>query len=94
MHWTLLILLTPMFVLILVAGAVAIVALLQANDDDVPVIWTECARLLSALGLRVPRPGNVPPGEPTPLTEQFDGSLPAAPEEPTSPPAAPEDSQP
>ena len=54
MSWTLLILLSPLFVLILVFGVVVIVALTQARDEDVPAVWSNCVHVFSALARHVP----------------------------------------
>ncbi|MFC0436484.1 hypothetical protein [Kutzneria buriramensis] len=52
---TLLVYLSPLLILIVVFGLVVIVALCQANPEDVPAVLTEATKVFRRLADRVPR---------------------------------------
>src|SRR4051794_26050963 len=57
--WTLLLLLSPFFLLVLVFGLIVVVALVHARPEDIPTVLRHCTSVFSQLVTRLPevRPG-------------------------------------
>jgi hypothetical protein len=67
--WNLLLLLSPFFLFVLVFGVVVVVALTQAQEEDVPVVWRDCINVFCRLVHRVPTlPGAALPPDGPPAT--------------------------